>query len=112
MKYVTTKKAVISQYGDRIISVPYCALQSLLRFEDAQAYTSGTYGWGADVYDVNGVALVTGYRPFGKHVDRALIDRFERWAREELEAQYPRSWKITHAALHNLLVQFVKEATE
>ena len=78
--------------------------------EDAAAYTSGTYGWNADIYDVNGVALVTGYRPFGRAVDRELVDRFEKLAREELEAEYPRSWEMLKAALHNLLAQFVKEA--
>ena len=104
MKYVTTKRAIVDHYGERIISVPYCALQSLLRLEEATAYTSGTYGWNADIYDVNGYALVTGYRPFGKPVDRELVTRFENWARAELEAEYPRHWKLTHAALHNLLV--------
>jgi hypothetical protein len=110
MKYVTTKSAIVSQYGDRIISVPYCALQSLLRYTEATAYTSGVNGWNCDIYDVNGVALVTGYRPFGKPVDRELVNHFEKRAREELEAEYPRSWKLLKSALHNLLVQFVKES--
>lgn len=110
MKYVTTKSAIVSQYGERIISVPYGALQSLLRYAEATAYISGVDGWECDIHDVNGVALVTGHVPFGKPVDREIVNRFEKRAREELEADYPRSWKMVCSYLRLLLAQFVKEA--
>jgi hypothetical protein len=112
MKYVTTKKNVIARYGaDNIICVGYADLQNLLRFEDAEAYTSGTYGWNADVYGFDGVAICTGYRPFGNvRPSRDLIERYERLAREELEAPYPRDWKLTKNALHGLACEFVRLA--
>lgn len=112
MKYATTKKNVLARYGaDNIICVGYADLQNLLRFESAEAYTSGTYGWNADIYGFDGVAICTGYRPFGNiRPSRDLVERFERLAREELEAPYPRSWKITESNLHKLAQQFVRLA--
>lgn len=64
MKTKTTQKAVEKNYST-IIEVGYCNLQSLLRFKEPKSYTYGTLGWNADIYDINGIAIVTGYRPFG-----------------------------------------------
>lgn len=111
MKYITTRKAVVNQYGNNILCVPYADLQTLLRCENATAYTSGTYGWNADIYDVDGVAICTGYRPFGRDVDRDIIRKYENLAREEVSVPYPRSWKITQGYLRSLLREFVREAT-
>jgi hypothetical protein len=61
MKYKTTAKALKAGYY-HIISVGYCDLQSLLNYKSPVAYNAGTYGWNFDVYDINGVAIVTGYR--------------------------------------------------
>ena len=63
MKFKTTKRAVKEGYH-RILSVGYCALQSLLSHESPVAYTAGVYGWNADVYEIfPNTAIVTGYRP-------------------------------------------------
>lgn len=64
MKFKTTKKEVRSGYRD-VVSVPYCALETLLSTRSPVAYTTQAEGWAADVYDVDGVAIVTGYSPFG-----------------------------------------------
>ena len=61
MKYKTTAKDLKSGYA-KIISVGYCELQHLLNYESPIAYSKGTYGWNFDVYEVDGVAIVTGYR--------------------------------------------------
>lgn len=64
-KYKTTQKAIRATYN-KIICVPYCALQTLLSCESPVAYTVRREGWGADIYDMGGgVAIVTGYAPFG-----------------------------------------------
>lgn len=69
----TTKKAVEANFI-KIIRVGYCDLQTLLGSARRHGYTSGVYGWNADIYDVGGgVAIVTGYRPFGKVVLWKLI---------------------------------------
>jgi hypothetical protein len=62
MKYKTTAKDLKAGYY-HIISVGYCDLQSLLNYKTPVAYNAGIYGWNFDVYDINGIAIVTGYRP-------------------------------------------------
>ena len=65
MKFKTTQKAVRAGF-DKIICVSYCGLQNLLNYEIPVAYTVRREGWGADIYDIGGgVAIVTGYAPFG-----------------------------------------------
>ena len=61
MKYKTTAKKLKEGYY-HIISVGYCELQYLLYYKSPVAYNAGVYGWNFDVYDINGVAIVTGYR--------------------------------------------------
>ena len=68
MKSNVTKKYVNAVY-DYKFSVPYCNLQCLLALEDPYYYTSGVYGWNADIYNISfagvNACIVTGYRPFG-----------------------------------------------
>jgi hypothetical protein len=61
MKYKATNKEIKQGYHT-IIQVGYCAIQRLLRHESPVAYTCGHYGWNYDVYDIDGIAIVTGYR--------------------------------------------------
>ena len=87
----TTMREVKESF-DNVIRVYYCDLQYLLRRESRIGYTAGVYGWNADVYDVgNGVAIVTGYRPFGDiHPRLSFVERYNRAAmyaeEEELDA--------------------------
>lgn len=53
MKFRTTKKAIMANYGN-VIKVDYCDLQNLLKYESPIAYTAGVYGWNADIYDFGG----------------------------------------------------------
>lgn len=55
----------IKQSFKKIIKVGYCKLQFFLKNQKPEYYTAGVYGWNADVYIFKGIALVTGYRPFG-----------------------------------------------
>ena len=81
MKYRTTAKAVRNGYGT-VYSVGYCDMQALLRYSEPVAYTCGVYGWNADVYAMPGnVAICTGYRPTGRPVDWATVEKYERAAR-------------------------------
>lgn len=61
MKYKTTARAVKEGYC-KVIRAGYCDLQELLSYKSPTAYASGVYGWNFDVYDINGVAIATGYR--------------------------------------------------
>ena len=99
-KVNVTQKFVRSSFTN-IISVPYCALQDLLRYESPIWFTSGIYGWNADVYIIDyNTGIVTGYRPFGNiRPTYALTDVFNRTAQKTDTAE--QCW--------GLLNEFVKE---
>lgn len=79
MKFKATKKQIMQGYY--CYSVGYCELQHLFNWVNPVAYTCGVYGWNADVYTFDNVAIVTGYRPFGVHVPYELLDKYELYAR-------------------------------
>ena len=108
MKYRTTQKAIRSGFHT-VIAVPYCGLQTLLSMEDPVAYTVRREGWGADIYDVgNGVAIVTGYAPFGKcKPSHILFQKYEMRARVVLDTTH--SYVETKEALRRLIDDFVWE---
>lgn len=77
MKFRTTMKEVKSS------AICYCFgygdIQSILYYDNPIAYTCGTYGWNADIYqtDYANTVIVTGYRPWGytlhdKHIAHAM----------------------------------------
>ena len=50
----------------KVIEIGFCGVQHLMQGLEPVAYTCGTYGWNADVYQISPTtAIVTGYRPFG-----------------------------------------------
>ena len=80
MKYKTTAKAVRQGYHC-IISAGYCDLQGLLSNKSPVAYSCGVYGWNFDVYDIDGVAIATGYRGMpsqNSKADYKLIREYEK----------------------------------
>ena len=67
MDLLLRRKDVINAFP-YIIKVGYCELQYTLKALDMERVgaTCGIYGWNADVYRLEkGIALTTGYRPFG-----------------------------------------------
>ena len=80
VKFKTTKKAVMTGNA-YVYGVGYCDLQRLLRYHEPVAYTSGTYGWNADIYQIDSsTVIVTGYRSFGAPVDYNLTHKYEKQA--------------------------------
>ena len=117
MKYFSTKKNIVERYGmSRIICVPYADLQNLLRMENPEAYTSGVYGWNADIYGFDGVAICTGYRPFGGvHPSHETIRQYDTAARVLIEAKTanwtPGTYDELRGELGSLLTAFIREVT-
>lgn len=102
MKYKTTAKEVKNGYY-KIISVGYCDLQSLLSYTSPIAYASGIYGWNFDVYEINGVAIATGYRGMpskNSKADYTLIKEYEE-----------KSQGKTAQEKESLLSEFIEKAT-
>ena len=106
MKAKRTMRDIKSQYLT-IIQVSYCDAQNMLCMDDPAAYTAGVYGWNADIYPItSGVAICTGYRPFGNvKPDLETVSHYETremrldlWNAEELAEH-----------LHSLQMEFVQE---
>ena len=80
MKFKTTQKAIKSCY--LVVPVGYAELQDLLCYDSPIAYTTRIEGWGADIYDIgDGIAIATGYAPFGSaKIDYGIIRDIEQRA--------------------------------
>lgn len=83
MKLKTTMKEVKSK------AICYCFgygdIQRIMYYDNPVAYTCGTYGWNADIYqtDYDNTVIVTGYRPWGYSLqDRKIAYAMERCARD------------------------------
>lgn len=110
MKNKTTQKAIKNTYTT-IIKVNYCRLQYLLNLVEPIAYTSGIYGWNADIYHFGDVAIVTGYNPFGNIVpDYDIIKAFDDRAAEIL-SDIKSSYEDKKQALYNLTMEFIATVT-
>lgn len=111
MKFKTTQKVVKAGYST-IICVPYCGLQNLLTYESPVAYTARCEGWAADIYDMGGgVAIVTGYAPFGNiRPSYELRERYETDA-EKIRYNYSLAWKEQREQLKQLARAFIEEVT-
>lgn len=109
MKFKTTQKEIREGYHT-IICVPYCRLQNLLNYENPVAYTVRREGWGADIYDMGGgVAIVTGYAPFGNiRPGYEQVKAVEEQA-EKIRYDYSLSYDQQRESLKSLAKEFVKE---
>ena len=101
MRKINVARNYVFSSFTNIICVPYCGLQDLLRYEAPWGFTSGIYGWHADVYIIDyNTCIVTGYRPFGNiRPSYALTDAFNRAAQKTDTAEKCR----------DLLNEFLKE---
>ena len=110
MKFKTTKKEINQNYSC-VICIGYCDAQYLLNGKNPIAYNSGYYGWNYDLYDVNGVAIVTGYRPFGNiRPDYDTIKKYEDEARKIACNSWGNYQKMLDQ-VDQLLNQFIEEVT-
>ncbi|MEI6296197.1 MAG: hypothetical protein WCO84_00945 [bacterium] len=107
MKFKTTKKAIKDNYY-RILSVPYCELQNLLRYENPIAYSSGSYGWACDYYYVDGVLISTGYSTINsKNVKQEydIMELYEKQARSINSKFSPTAKQETTELLYKFISQ-------
>ena len=110
MKFKTTRKQINKNYNS-VISIGYCDAQYLLQGKNPIAYNAGYYGWNYDLYDVNGVAIVTGYRPWGNiHPDYNTIKKYEDEARK-ICGYSGGSFQNMMDQVDQLLNQFIEEVT-
>lgn len=60
----------------------YCEIQYLLRAYSPIFYTAWMYGRKADIYQVNGRYISTGYAPVGDRLDYSLVKKYETKAKK------------------------------
>lgn len=110
MKFKTTRKEITQNYKN-VICVGYCKMDYLLSNQQPIAYASGVDGWKCDIYDVNGVAIVTGYRPFGNiNPDYDTIKKYEDEARKIVCDSWG-NYQNMIDQIDQLLNQFIEEVT-
>lgn len=111
MKFKTTKKEVLNGYR-YVISEGYCDLQHLLYYKNPIAYTSGVYGWSCDIYEItNGIAISTGYKPFGNvKTDYKLAREYDNKALELINEYRNKDFDDLKKELDKLILEFVKKA--
>ena len=109
-KAKTTRKWVAENYT--CVSVGYCELQYLLKFQSPRFYTCGVYGWNCDIYTFGDWAIVTGYRGIVAHVDGLGYDRTREY---EKKAEALRSsgnfagYEEERDAVNGLLKEYLAE---
>ena len=111
MKKMRISQRDVKEGYRNIISIGYCELQTLLRFEGARYYTAGVYGWNADIYEIDyQTVIVTGYRPMKGNieVDRKTLKKYEEKARE-YKYNYDKTYEQNRQEMHKLLDEFIKE---
>lgn len=104
-KMKVTKKAVMESFR-HVYSVGYCKLQFLFSMREPDFYTCGVYGWKADIYDFGGIAIVTGYQPFGEDVPLKIVEKYEVAAQKINENptwDYSRQKKELNELIHEFL---------
>lgn len=108
MKFRTTQKAIKNGYN-KVISIPYCNLQTLLKYVSPIAYTVGSYGWNADIYQFGCIAVVTGYSPFGNvKPNYETVKKYEDQARE-IDGNYNINWEDKPGIMGELISKFLDE---
>lgn len=108
MKVKVTQREIKNGFKN-IIDVGYGELQHLLSHKAPDYYTSGVYGWNADIYKINNnTVIVTGYRPFGNIGNWNLAREYE-----EKAYKIDHDWNITYESrtkkLDNLLKKYIEE---
>lgn len=108
MKFKTTQKEIRANFN-KIICVPYCGLQILLSYESPVAYTVRREGWGADIYDMGGgVAIVTGYAPFGNIRPSYKLREWYETQAEKIRYDYSLSYNQQREDLKILARDFMR----
>lgn len=108
MSSQATMRFIRSNY--HCIAVDYCGLQNLLSYSCRRYYTSGIYGWNADIFIFGNVAIVTGYRPFGNHPDYDVVRDFDSKA-EFLKRDTSKTYAQKRDAIENLIYEFIETVT-
>lgn len=117
-KIKTTKKEV--KKNPWIISVGYCDMQHLLRYQNPIAYSTRREGWACDYYDINhnkqhnNIIISTGYSPLNNKntkFDYKVLREYENKAKDILHNN-DIGIKETEKLINKLLDDFINNEVE
>lgn len=107
---IKLKKKEVLENFQNVICVGYCDIQHLLRGKERIGYTSGVYGWNADIYNIdNKTAICTGYRPFGNISTHYNINKKYDDKARKICKNWDLTWEQTEKKLNKLLQKYVDE---
>jgi len=109
-KFKTTKKLMNERY-DKILSVSYCNMQNLLRYEEPIAYSIRSEGWSCDYYYINEVLISTGYAPMNsknvKSYNYDMLHEYDEKARNVIY-DYNLNYEDQKRQVEKLLNEFIE----
>ena len=113
VKFKTKQKEIMAGYP-YVIRVGYCSLQNLLNYKSPIAYTSGKYGWNADIYEISQTTvIVTGYGPFGNiEPNYDLIRQYDKEAEKYRYERHSDTPEHLDDLLKELVDKIIKEYKE
>lgn len=80
MKMKMTRNQISDLPVVKIVAAGYCGLQYLLSGVDPVAYNAGINGWNYDVYIIENIAILTGYRIPHRYPNASKVEEYERRA--------------------------------
>jgi len=103
-----TKRSIKESYKYQI-EIEYGYAQYLLTGRNRSFYTTGIYGWNADVFHIdNDICIVTGYNPFGNNKPKTeIVKKYDDMARKIYSSSL--SHDETVARINIILHDFIKE---
>lgn len=108
MKFFVTRPQVKKNYY-RILCCNYCAMQYLLMGKYPIAYNAGIYGWNYDLYDLDGIALLTGYRgTYGQYINPMEEEKHARAIWEDRTLSYEKKLELIDSLLWEVINRMVK----
>ena len=113
MKFRTTEREIRANFDKEcIVRIGYCGIQEMTTYIDPVAYTCGVYGWNSNIYIVDGIAIVTGHRPFGKSANNNLVREYEKRAIAIKQEKRIKHYETKKRKLEKLFHEFAYEAIE
>jgi hypothetical protein len=84
-------------------------MQFLLIGKNPMAYNSGVYGWNYDLYDLDGIALLTGYRgTYGTYINPMEEEKQARAVWEDRALSYEKKLEMIDSLLWQVINKAVK----
>lgn len=110
MKLKTTKTEIKNNFTN-IVKVGYCDIQYLTYYKNPFAYSSGTYGWSCDYYNIDNICLSTGYNPIGENVSYKLIQKYE-FKAQKIVNDFNINYDLKVKKVNKLLTEFINKCYE